>query len=445
MKSIIIILFILSAFTSSAQVIIKINSATNKVYYLQAFTLNGYQKLDSAGVIGNQVTFPLSANTPPGMYMMGNGDEGFKFILNEPELKFETAGNALQDSLKVIQSEENKTFILYQQKRDKAYMQLDVLNQVLLYYDPSTQYYHTTLIEFITTQEEFTFWTDSILKMQPNAFVSHLIRADRKPTIPPGLNLAQQKEYFRNHWFDGIDWMDNTMMTSDVLTKKITDYLGLYSNPNFRKPELSQAFSVAVDKILPLAMQNPVIYEFTLKYLVRGFERYGFDDVILYIATNYSNSQQCENEQQSETLARLEKYKLLTVGKTAPDIQMKDMAGKELRISSVKSRKLLIFWASSCPHCKELLPEIVNWSQQNPTVNIKVIPISLDDDKTAIQLAVKELKIPWPILVDYKKWSSQAAIDYNIYATPTMLLLDGDNKILAKPMNLEELIQALAR
>ncbi|MBK6643614.1 MAG: redoxin domain-containing protein [Bacteroidetes bacterium] len=141
------------------------------------------------------------------------------------------------------------------------------------------------------------------------------------------------------------------MMSSDVLTKKITAYLGLYSNPNFRKPELSQAFMAAVDHVLPLARQNKVMYDFTLRYLIHGFERFGFDDVILHIATNYSTPDQCENEQQAETLARLEKYKLLVAGKIAPDIQMKDVSGKEVILSGIKSRKLIIFWASWCPHC----------------------------------------------------------------------------------------------
>ena len=290
-----ILLFLFSAISAVAQINTRIKGATGKVFYLQSFSANGYQKLDSAWITGEMVSFPVNGKTPPGMYMVGNGKEGFEFILDEPALQFETMGNSLKDSLKVILSGENKIFALYKLKRDKAYLQLDLLNQVLVYYDPSTEYYHLTLREFTATQDRFILWTDSIIKSQPNAFISHFIRADRKPNITPGLKLAEQKEFFRNHWFDGIDWTDNTMMNSDVLTKKITDYLGLYSNPSFRKPELSQAFMVAVDKILPLARQNPEIFDYTLKYLVHGFERFGFDDVIMHIATNYSSQQQCHD------------------------------------------------------------------------------------------------------------------------------------------------------
>ncbi len=255
--------------------------------------------------------------------------------------------------------------------------------------------------------------------------------------------MNEQKTYFKEHWFDGMNWMDNTMMTSEVLTSKITSYLGLYSNPNAGKAELSQSFMMAVDHLLPIARQNPVIFDFCIKYLVRGFERYGFEDVILHMATNYTPSQQCENEQQSETLARLEKYKLLSAGKMAPDIRMMDLSGKEFVLKEVKTQKLIVFWASWCPHCKELIPEIVNWSKQPSNQKIQVVPVSLDEDKNALENVIKELGISWPVLCDFKKWSSQVAVDYNIYATPTMLLLDKDNKIMAKPMNLAELQKAL--
>ena len=434
--------FYLTLIAARAQITVHVGNGEGRKIYLQTFSLSGYAKTDSALISGKVATFPFKGEILPGMYMIGNGKDGFEFILNEKELVFQTDWHHLKDSLKVIKSHENKLLEAYKEKRDKSYLHLDLLNQVLVYYDPETEYYKATQKEFTGMQERFIAWTDSIIQANPNAYVSRYIHADRKPSIPLGLKLNEQKEFFREHWFDGIDWMDNTLMTSDVLTSKITSYLGLYSNPNIGKAELSQGFMIAVDKILPLARQNSVVYDFTLKYLIRGFERFGFEDVILHIATNYTPTEQCENEQQSETLARLEKYKLLSVGKQAPDIRMKDTDGNELVLSAIQSRKLLIFWATWCPHCQQLLPQIIDWSRKPGNTSIRVIPISLDEDAGTLKKAIADLGIPWPVLCDYKKWSSRAAIDYNIYATPTMILLDEKNNILAKPMNLYELIQA---
>jgi len=442
-KKLVLFLFpLLSSIAIQAQITVHVRNGEGKKLYLQTFSLSGFLKTDSATVSGNVVTFPLTDRTPPGMYMISDGKDGFEFILNEPEIFFETVWRHLNDSLEIARSVENKLLELYRGKRDKSYLHLDLLNQVLVYYDPETEYYKATEKEFTGMQQRFIAWSDSVIRANPTAYVSRYIRSDRKPSIPLGLKLNEQKDFFRRHWFDGIDWMDNTLMTSDVLTSKITSYLGLYSNPNIGKAELSQGFMIAVDHILPLARQNPAVYNFALKYLIRGFERFGFEDVILHIATNYTPTEQCENEQQSETLARLEKYKLLTVGKQAPDIRMQDTEGRECILSVIKSRKLLVFWATWCPHCQQLLPQIIDWSKQTENSGVRVIPISLDQDSGALKKAISDLGIPWPVLCDYKKWSSRAAVDYNIYATPTMILLDKENKILAKPMNLSELMQA---
>jgi len=42
-------------------------------------------------------------------------------------------------------------------------------------------------------------------------------------------------------------------------------------------------------------------------------------------------------------------------------------------------------------------------------------------------------------------WDGKVAKDYNIFATPTMFLIDANRKILAKPETFEELLENAAR
>jgi len=41
-------------------------------------------------------------------------------------------------------------------------------------------------------------------------------------------------------------------------------------------------------------------------------------------------------------------------------------------------------------------------------------------------------------MCDYKKWETQAALDYYIFATPTMFLLDDSRKILLRPNSVKQ-------
>ncbi len=189
-RNCIITLFVFFVFGlfSYAQITASIKGASEKWLYLQTFTLSGYQKIDSARSIDGEFIFPITARTSPGVYMIGDGKNGFDFILNEKEIRFSTSWPQMQENLKVLQSDENVVWQQYRKERDQSYLHLELLNQVLVYYNPKAAYYAITFKEFTGIQEDFRDWTDSLISVQPKSYVARYINADRKPFIPPGLD-----------------------------------------------------------------------------------------------------------------------------------------------------------------------------------------------------------------------------------------------------------------
>ena len=55
----------------------------------------------------------------------------------------------------------------------------------------------------------------------------------------------------------------------------------------------------------------------------------------------------------------------------------------------------------------------------------------------------KRDKLNWVNISELKGFNSKATDDFNIYATPTMFLLDRNKVILAKPISYRELEQVL--
>ncbi|MEZ5084271.1 MAG: TlpA disulfide reductase family protein [Bacteroidales bacterium] len=202
-----------------------------------------------------------------------------------------------------------------------------------------------------------------------------------------------------------------------------------------------------MDKIMYEAMDNSLIYSFITEYLVGGFEKFHFDKVLDYIAETYA-PEQCENEERKSDLqTRLKKYAELSVGKPAPEIMIPDINGNKITLSKINAEyTLIIFWASWCPHCNEILPEIqaICESSLNPA-KMTVLSVSLDKDKAEWENAVAKGRYTWLNASELNGWDSQPAIDYNVYATPTMFLLDKKKNILAKPITFEELKQALIK
>ena len=51
----------------------------------------------------------------------------------------------------------------------------------------------------------------------------------------------------------------------------------------------------------------------------------------------------------------------------------------------------------------------------------------------------------WITSLDPLGWNGKVPGDYHIYATPSMFLLDNEQKILARPVNMKSLQKALKK
>jgi thiol-disulfide isomerase/thioredoxin len=233
----------------------------------------------------------------------------------------------------------------------------------------------------------------------------------------------------------------------------------LFRNQRFDREEQAAEFIKATDQLLPLAMIQPLVYNYLLEYTISGFEQIGLEEVLIHIAENYPPDETCISDQDSGELERrMLGYKLLAPGNPAPEIKQNDIFETPFELSKLKAeRVLIIFWASWCPHCTAMIPDIkslatqLNAGQdQTDLQKLQVVSISIDHEKDEYQsyLEKNNLNDPslrpfWTNLCDYKAWEGQAATDYYLYATPTMILLNADKQIIGKPANVQELIKQL--
>lgn len=138
----------------------------------------------------------------------------------------------------------------------------------------------------------------------------------------------------------------------------------------------------------------------------------------------------------------------IAVGSPIPEIRLKNPDGKEIALSELKGKVVLIdFWASWCGPCRQENPNVVRVYEKYKKQGFEVFSISLDglDDRTIISLqndqaqlnslmeahkqrwiaAIKDDRLTWPYHgSELRKWSTKVAQQFGIQGIPQAFLVD---------------------
>lgn len=403
----------------------------------QSVVLDTAYKQQSGGY-----AFTSIENYPAGMYAIQFNDSVYtEVILNREDVVLEANIDNILMTMNVKKSQENAILFSYWQYAiyvKDSVNKLTLKRQKLLQKNYGIENDITAKLKlniYKMNQKLYTYIKEQH-SLYPKALAPVLLLSYQIPSYERYLSdkdnvpYASEKEFYIHHFFDNIDFSDARLLNSKVIYVSISDYMN-----NFGTPSSTANYNQIIDRVMTLAAANEEVYHFCLNLFIQNFDNTIWEDVFVHIVDKYyRNSYVQDPSVATYYFSKAEAIKRLKVGKKAPNIILPDTSGKMISLYDIKAKaKMLVFYSSDCPHCEEAMPELKKIYNQYKNSGVEVVAIAIDDDASTWKKYIRTDSLQWINLSDLKGMSSPIVSLYNIYMTPTIIILDKKNIIMQKP------------
>lgn len=125
---------------------------------------------------------------------------------------------------------------------------------------------------------------------------------------------------------------------------------------------------------------------------------------------------------------------------TFPEIDMPDMYGQRIRLSSLKGKVILIdFWTAKTAENRIQNAELAELYAACHARGFEIYQISLDNNRATWVTAVQEQKLPWISVSDLNGLNSSAVRLYNVTSLPANVLIDRGGNIVGRNIPVDRL------
>ena len=148
------------------------------------------------------------------------------------------------------------------------------------------------------------------------------------------------------------------------------------------------------------------------------------------LACGSLSAQSQTNQGKADTTKKPADKSALPAGNKIPDFTLKDLNGKEVRLSDFTGKvTFLEFWATWCPDCKRVLPHTQKLFEKFKGSDLALVTVSVDTKtREDVPNFMKDNKYSFPVLLD----GDALRKSFQVRTIPTAYIIDRKGMIRAQ-------------
>jgi len=289
----------------------------------------------------------------------------------------------------------------------------------------------------------------NLMKNSPKTFTAKILKTMKDPEVPEAPKDAKgnitdstfQYRYYKQHYFDDVDFNDARLLRTPILQNKIKVYTEQLTVP------VPDSIIESVDYIIEKSKVNKEVFKYCVATLANHYETspiMGYDKIFVHIAERYYLTDQAywaDSTLKANIEKRVTKIKPNILMTPAHDLFLPDTAFAMHRLYDVKAKYIvLVFWDPTCSHCKKEIPKLAHYydSVKAAKLDIEIFAIGIESELDLWKNYIKDNNLKWINVSDLYN-NTHFRDFYDIYSTPVIYLLDDKKRIIAKRLDTEKI------
>lgn len=274
------------------------------------------------------------------------------------------------------------------------------------------------------------------------------------PDVPD--DVADKALYYRQHYWDGVDFSDHSLVyTPDLFNKLNYYFFGLlyYSETDTVTRYADRLF----ERIGNDSLMMRYVMDFIMPKYYRSTKNIGWDATWCYLVRQYYLTGKCPWASQSELNNKQQSVEFLEqslIGAIGKELYMADTNQSPDPKDWISSHRfpqkyvILWFWDPDCHHCQEQTATLKTlYDSLSATGNkvFEVYAVGYEADVAKWKKYVREHELPFVnvggpnVNIDYQ-------VAYNVHGAPTMIILNEERRIIMnKVLATKEILPFLKR